>query len=166
MICEILYGKCEKIDGPRVRVSVPGYSGDAGLDCLLLQPCAGGPSVWCPPAVGDVVAVAVDTERLDDSLVLGVVYPDGKEPPKTGPKQAAVAFDEVYLGNPTPDKKCTRDDRLQAQLSAIKTALDTLVSVYNAHTHAVAEGVAAATTDQQTNEYSVGDTASDCVWVK
>lgn len=163
---DIRFGKCAAVNGPRIGVTIPGFSGDAGFECLLLQPCALGPSVWMPPAVGDVVVIALDEERLENSVVLGVVYPDGKMPPKTGQNQAAVAFDEVYLGNPTPDTKSPRDDRLQSQLSAIKSALDALVLTYNGHTHEVAEGVAAATENQQTNSYSVGDTASDCVYVR
>lgn len=162
----IRFGTCKSIDGARVRVVIPGFEGDAGIDCLLMQPCALGPSIWTPPAVGDVVVIALDEERLENSVVLGVIYPDGKTPPKTGQSQTAMTFSEVYLGNPTPDTKSPRDDRLQSQLSAIKSALDALVLTYNGHTHAVAEGVAAATENQQTNSYSVGNTASDCVYVR
>ena len=182
----IRFGTCKRIDGARVRVAIPGFSGDAGIDCLLMQPCAVGPSVWFPPAVGDVVVVAVDENRLEDSVVLGVVYPDAKTPPKSGENQAAVAFDEVYLGNPTPDTKVARDDKLQEQLKAIKSELDSFVSAYNAHTHTVVTVTAAdaaaiveaattglpaattmlagATTGQHAQGYSVGGTDCECVW--
>lgn len=185
---DIRFGKCTAVNGARIGVTIPGLSGDAGFECLLLQPCALGPSVWMPPAVGDVVVIALDEERLENSVVLGVVYPDAKTPPKTGRNQAAVTFSEVYLGNPTPDTKSPRDDRLQSQLSAIKSALDSLVSVFNSHNHTVATVSAAdaaaiveaaatvsiATTSMQTgspqplqqNSYSVGETASDCVWAR
>ena len=162
----IRFGTCKSVDGARVRVVIPGFEGDAGIDCLLMQPCAQGPSVWMPPAVGDVVVVAVDTERLDDSVVLGVVYPDGKLPPKMGNQEAAMQYKSVYIGDPVPGTKCPRDDRVQSQLTAIKSALDALVLTYNEHTHAVAESLAGVTENQQTNNYSVGDTASDCVYVR
>lgn len=183
----IRYGTCRAIKGPRIRVSLVGYSGDAAVECLLMQPCASGPSVWMPPAVGDVVVVWFDEERPEDSIVLGSVYPDGKNPPKNDPKQAAVAFDEVYLGNPTPGTKCPRDDKLQAQLSAIKSELDSFVAAYNAHTHTVATVTAAdaaaivaaaasgsvattamlaGPTTSHTQGYSVDATDSECVWVR
>ena len=183
----IRFGKCKSINGARVRVSLVGYSGDASVDCLLMQPCASGPSVWMPPAVGDVVVVWFDEDRPEDSVVLGSVYPDGKNPPKDGTKQAAVAFDEVYLGNPAPDTKCPRDDKLQAQLSAIKSELDSFVAAFNSHTHTIATVTAAdaaaivaaaatssvattamlaGPTTSHTQGYSVGATDSECVWVR
>ena len=177
---EIRFGKCTAVNGPRIGVTIPGFSGDAGFDCLLLQPCAQGPSVWCPPAVGDVVVIALDFDRLENSVVLGVVYPDAKQPPKNGPKQAAVAFDEVYLGSPAPDTKIARDDRVQAQLSAIKSELDAIKSAFSAHAHSLPAMVAGSTpvTAAPTGEgpgatgasavyaqgYTVGATACDCVW--
>ena len=183
----IRFGKCKSINGARVRVTLVGYSGEASVDCLLMQPCATGSAVWLPPAVGDVVVVWFDEDRPEDSVVLGSVYPDGINTPKDGPKQAAVAFDEVYLGNPTPGTKCPRDDKLQAQLSAIKSELDSFVAAYNAHTHTVAtvtaadaaaivaaasgSGVAttsmlAGPTASHTQGYSVEATDSECVWVR
>lgn len=183
----IRFGTCKSIDGARVRVVIPGFEGDAGIDCMLMQPCAQGPSVWMPPAVGDVVVVAVDTERLDDSVVLGVVYPDGKLPPKTGNSEAAMQYESVYIGDPVPDTKCPRDDLVQSQLAAIKSELDSFASAFNAHNHTVvtvtavdaaaivaaATSGAPATTSMQTGTptahaqgYSVGDTASDCVYVR
>lgn len=183
----IRFGKCKSINGARVGVSLVGYSGDAAVECLLMQPCASGPSVWMPPAVGDVVVVWFDEERPEDSIVLGTVYPDGVNTPKDGPKQAAVTFDEVYLGSPAPDTKCPRDDKIQAQLKAIKSELDSFVAAYNTHTHTVssvtaadaAAIVTAATsgsvattamltgpTASHTQGYSVAATDSECVWVR
>lgn len=183
----IRFGKCKSINGARIQVSLVGYSGDAAVECLLMQPCASGPSVWTPPAVGDVVVVWFDEERPEDSIVLGSVYPDAKMPPKSGENQAAVAFDEVYLGNPAPDTKCPRDDKLQAQLAAIKSELDSFVAAYNSHTHTVATVTAAdaaaivaaaasqsvattamlaGPTASHTQGYSVDATDSECVWVR
>ena len=162
----IKFGECKAVNGARVQVMVPGFSGNAVLDCLLMQPCAAGPSAWLPPAVGDVVVVAYDEDRPEDSVVLGVVYPDAKAPPKTGQSEACFAYERVYIGSPVPDTKCPRDDRVQSQLSAIKSELDAFVAAYNGHTHAVSGGAAAATAAQHAQGYSVGDTASDCVSVR
>lgn len=183
----IRFGKCKSINGARVRVSLVGYSGEASVDCLLMQPCAAGPSVWLPPAVGDVVVVWFDEDRPEDSVVLGSVYPDGVNTPKDGTKQAAAEFDEVYLGDPVPDTKCPRDDKLQAQLAAIKSELDSFVAAYNTHTHTVvtvtaadaaaivaaaasqsvaATSMLAGPTESHTQGYSVDATDSECVWVR
>lgn len=179
---DIRFGKCEHVNGARIRVTIPGYSGDAGFDCLLMQPCASGPAAWLPPAEGDVVVVAVDQERLENSVVLGAVYPDAVHPPKTKDTQAALAYDEVYLGKPVPETKIPRDDHVQAELSAIRSELDKIKTAFSAHVHALPPMVAgevpvaviptgtgpgntgaAPTYDQG---YSVGETATDCVWGK
>lgn len=184
----IMFGKCKSVDGPRVRVTLTGYSSDAAIECLLLQPCAQGPSVWLPPAVGDVVVVAYNEERPEDSVVLGTVYPDNRAAPKDGNTQAAFRYPEIYFGDPVPDTKASRDDRVQGQLNDIKAELDALTSAFNAHSHTVAtvtaldaaaivgaasSGVPAvvsmatgAPTASHEQSYTVGDTASECVWVR
>lgn len=176
----IVYGKCERISAPRATVRIPGFSGDAVFECLLMQPCVSGPLAWVPPAVGDVVVIALDEERLENSVVLGSVYPDAKNPPKGGQDQAAFGFSEVYLGNPTPDTKLSRDDKVQAELKSIKSELDAIKSAFSSHTHSLppmqagtynvvvlptGEGpgnTGASPTYAQ--GYAVGDTASECVW--
>lgn len=176
----IVYGKCERISAPRVTVRIPGFSGDAVFECLLMQPCVSGPSAWVPSAVGDVVVIALDEERLENSVVLGSVYPDAKNPPKAGQNQAAFEFSEVYLGNPTPDTKLPRDDKIQAELNAIKSELDAIKSAFSEHTHSLPPmqagtySVAVLPTGEGPGNtgaspayaqgYAVGDTASECVW--
>lgn len=184
----IMFGKCKSVDGPRVHVTLTGYSSDAVIECLLMQPCAQGPSVWLPPAVGDVVVVAYNEERPEDSVVLGVVYPDNRNAPKDGNAQAAFRYSEIYLGDPVPDTKASRDDRVQKELKDIKSELEALTSAFNAHSHTVAtvtaidaaaivgaasSGVPAvvsmatgAPIASHEQSYVVGNTASDCVWVR
>lgn len=176
----IVYGKCERISAPRATVRIPGFAGDAVFECLLMQPCVSGPAAWVPPAVGDVVVVALDEERLENSVVLGSVYPDAKVPPKAGQNQAAFEFSEVYLGNPTPDTKLPRDDKIQAELKAIKAELDAIKSAFSAHSHSLppmqagtfsvvvlptgeGPGITGAS-PTYAQEYVVGATASECVW--
>lgn len=176
----IVYGKCERISAPRVTVRIPGFSGDAVFECLLMQPCVSGPSAWVPSAVGDVVVIALDEERLENSVVLGSVYPDAKNPPKAGQNQAAFEFSEVYLGNPTPDVKLPRDDKIQAELNAIKSELDAIKAAFSGHVHALPpmQAGTAPVVVMPTGEgpgstgasplyaqgYAVGSTESECVW--
>ena len=186
----IKFGRVKGFSGARVTVALTGFDGDGVVEALLLQPCGvASPSVWMPPVVGDVVAVAFDDERPEDSLVLGVVYPDGKTPPKTGSGEIALQAGRVFIGDDVnATKACPRDDRLQSQLSAIKNELDAIARDYAAHTHTVAlvspadaaaivasaSSGAPATTAMQTgspspshsNGYAVGQTASDSVEVK
>lgn len=180
----ITFGRVQKVDGARVVVVVTGSGGDAPIDALLMQPCGvSGPSAWLPPSVGDVVVVSLDTERLEDSVVLGVVYPDGKTPPKTGGDEAAIQAGTVYLGSDVESAEaCPRDDRLQSELSKIKSELDAIKSAFSAHTHNIppltvtgavpsgpspvvaGPGVTAAA-PVYAQGYTVGDTASDSVKV-
>jgi hypothetical protein len=135
-----------------------------------------------------VVVVAYNEERPEDSVVLGTVYPDNRVAPKGGNAQAVFQFSEVYLGDPVPDTKASRDDRVQAQLNDIKAELDALTSAFNVHGHTVAtvtaidaaaivgaasSGVPAAVsmatgvpTASHEQSYTVGNTAAECVWVR
>ena len=135
----IVFGKITAVDGGRADVALTGYDGGAKIPPRLMQPCGvGGPSAWMPPSVGDTVVVSYDSERPEDSVVLGCVYPDGSRPPKTGHGEAAIEAGSVYLGSSVAAaQKCPRDDRLQQQLTQIKLELDALALAYNAHTHAV-----------------------------
>lgn len=163
-------------------LALTGYEGDAVIEAILLMPCGvAGPQAWLPPSVGDVVAVIYDAERPENSVVIGAVYPDGKNPPKTGADEIALQAGKVFIGDDVnATKPCPRDDRLQDQLKAIKNELDSFVSAYNSHVHTVpvltvhlettpnptaGPGTTAATTSR-TQTYSVGTTASDSVEVK
>lgn len=162
-------------------LALTGYEGEAVIEAILLMPCGvAGPRVWLPPSVGDVVAVLYDAERPENSVVVGVVYPDGKNPPKTGADEIALQAGKVFIGDDVSQTKpCPRDDRLQDQLKAIKSELDSFVSSYSFHTHQcaapgsptttplVAPGVPSTPAEPiHKNSYSVGSTASDSVEVK
>lgn len=178
----IKFAKVRKITGCRTMLALTGYEGEAVIEAILLTPCGvAGPQAWLPPSVGDVVAVLYDAERPENSVVVGAVYPDGKNPPKTGADEIALQAEKVFIGdNVSATKPCPRDDRLQNQLKAIKSELDSFVSAYNSHVHTVpvltvhlettpnptaGPGTTAATTSRA-QTYSVGSTASDSVEVK
>ena len=176
----IKFAKVRKIKGCRVMLALTGYEGEAVIEAILLMPCGvAGPQVWLPPSVGDVVAVLYDAERPENSVVVGAVYPDGKNPPKTGADEIALQAGKVFIGDDVSETKpCPRDDHVQDELKAIKSELDAFVSAYNSHVHTVpaltvtmtpspvaGPGTTAATTSR-TQTYSVGQTASDSVEVK
>lgn len=177
----IKFAKVRKITGCRIMLALTGYDGEAVIEAILLMPCGvAGPQVWLPPSVGDVVAVLYDTERPENSVVVGVVYPDGKNPPKTGADEIALQAGKVFIGDDVSQTKaCPRDDRLQDQLDAIKSELDAFASNYSLHTHQCAAPGSPTTTPlvepgvpstpalpMHENSYSVGSTASDSVEVK
>lgn len=177
----IKFAKVRKITGCRIMLALTGYEGEAVIEAILLMPCGvAGPQAWLPPSVGDVVAVLYDAERPENSVVVGVVYPDGKNPPKTGADEIAIQAKKVYIGDDVSQTKaCPRDDRLQDQLKAIKSELDAFASNYSLHTHQCAAPGSPTTTPlvspgvpstpvepMHENSYSVGSTASDSVEVK
>lgn len=181
----IQFGKVKSIAGARVVVSITGAGGACSVEALLVQPCGvSGPAVWLAPSVGDVVAVAFNAERPEDSVVLGVVYPDGKTPPKTGADEIAIQAGKVFIGDDVnATKPCPRDDHVQDELSKIKSELDAIKSAFSAHTHTVpaltvAGAVPAGTAPVVAGPgstgpapvyaqgYTVGATASDSVEVK
>lgn len=176
----IKFAKVRKITGCRIMLALTGYDGEAVIEAILLMPCGvAGPQVWLPPSVGDVVAVLYDAERPENSVVVGAVYQDGKNPPKTGADEIALQAGKVFIGDDVSETKpCPRDDHVQDELKAIKSELDAFVSAYNSHVHTVpaltvtmtpspvaGPGTTAATTSR-TQTYSVGQTASDSVEVK
>lgn len=167
MIRFLEYGKIESVENSRAVVLLSGYDGDARVDALIAFP-GGGSSVktWIPPQPGDVVAVIVDDERPEDSLVVGGLYVGGQSAPMNGEKIAFQA-PEVRFGASVSDaEKVARDDRVQVQLTAIKNALDALVEAFNSHTHPIPDGITSAPEIPASHGYSVGDTAADSVWVK
>jgi hypothetical protein len=165
----ILFGKVTRFSGARVTLELVGVAGNATIEALYLLPGSSAAQVWLPPAPGDVVAVAYNDERPEDSLVLGRVYADGDNPPRTGGSEVAIEAGKVYLGDDVNSTRpCSRDDHVQAELSAIKAELDKISVAFNAHTHiCAAVGAASATPNAgYNNGYSVGSTASDSVEVK
>lgn len=163
----IQYGEIVRVNAGVATVKLSGYDADAAVDVVLLQQ-GGGSSVksWIPPAAGDIVAVLVDGERPEDSVVLGGVYTDQQTPPKSG-DVIALQAKYVYIGSGMEGvQKASRDDHVQAELSKIKSELDALTSAYNNHTHVIPDGTTASPSVPHTQGYSVGSTASDSVYIK
>lgn len=171
MALELQYGEVIRSGGAQIRVSLSGFEADVAVDVKLLQP--GGFSAvksWIAPQAGDCVAVLVDTERPEDSVVLGGVYTDARGPIGTG-ETIVFQAPKVLLGSDVDTaKKASRDDHVQTELAAIKAALDALVSAFNDHIHGYLNGTNPANTAVPTNPatqtYTVGDTAADSVYVK
>lgn len=171
MALELQYGEVIRSGGAQIRVSLSGFEADVAVDVKLLQP-GGFSSVksWVAPQAGDCVAVLVDTERPEDSVVLGGVYTDARGPIGTG-QTIVFQASKVLLGSDVDTaKKASRDDHVQTELAAIKAALDALVSAFNDHIHEYLNGTNPANTAVPTNPatqtYTVGDTAADSVYVK
>ncbi|MBR2307211.1 MAG: hypothetical protein IKO51_08670 [Clostridia bacterium] len=180
----IKFAKVRKITGCRIMLALTGYDGEAVIEALLLMPCGvAGPQVWLPPSVGDVVAVLYDAERPENSVVVGVVYPDGKNPPKTGADEIAIQAKKVYIGDDvSATKPCPRDDHVQDELKAIKSELDAIKSAFSGHIHSLppmqagpytVTGLPSGEGPGNTGAgplyaqgYTVGSTASDSVEVK
>lgn len=171
MALELQYGEVIRSGGAQIRVSLSGYEADVAVDVKLLQP--GGFSAvksWIAPQAGDCVAVLVDTERPEDSVVLGGVYTDARGPVGTG-ATIALQAPRVYIGSDVDAaQKAARDDHVQAELAAIKAALDALVLAFNEHVHGYLNVTSPASTAVPTNPaaqtYTVGGTAADSVYVK
>lgn len=188
MALELQYGEVVETGGAQIRVKLSGYEADVALDVKLLQP-GGFSSVktWIAPQAGDCVAVLVDTERPEDSVVLGGVYTDARGPIGTG-ETIVFQASKVLLGSDVDtSKKASRDDHVQTELAKIKTELDLLTAAFNAHTHVVPAlvvlpppepptvpsqigvtepGTSATTTPPHEQSYTVGATAADSVYVK
>lgn len=188
MALELQYGEVIRSGGAQIRVSLSGYEADVAVDVKLLQP-GGFSSVksWVAPQAGDCVAVLVDTERPEDSVVLGGVYTDARGPIGTG-ETIVFQASKVLLGSDVDTaKKASRDDHVQTELAAIKAELDLLTAAFNAHVHAIpavsvsaasptpdlptrigitATGTSATTTPPHEQSYTVGATAADSVYVK
>lgn len=185
---DLQYGEIVSVKDGRATVRLAGYEADAAIDMVLLQP-GGGSSVktWLAPQPGDCVAVLLNTERLDESCVVGGVYTDAQSAPKSG-GVAAIQASYVYIGSSMEGvQKASRDDHVQSELAKIKAALDALTASYNAHVHTVpalavlpppdpptvlgqigitSPGSTATGTPQHAQTYAVGDTAADSVYVK
>ncbi len=188
MALELQYGEVIRSGGAQIRVSLSGYEADVAVDVKLLQP-GGFSSVksWIAPQAGDCVAVLVDTERPEDSVVLGGVYTDARGPIGTGDTIVFPAT-KVLLGfDVDTAKKASRDDHVQTELAAIKSALDALTAAFNAHVHTIPAiavlpppdpptvtgqigvtepGTSATTAPPFVQPYVVGATACDSVYIK
>lgn len=168
---DLQYGEIVSVKNGRAIVRLAGYEADAAIDMVLLHP-GGGSSVktWLAPQPGDCVAVLLNTERLDESCVVGGVYTEAQTAPKSG-GVAAIQASYIYIGSSMDGiQKASRDDHVQSELSKIKAALDALVSAFNEHIHEYLNVTSPANTAVPTNPttqaYTVGATAADSVYVK
>lgn len=184
----LVYGKVKGIKPPRVTVQLTGIEGDAELECMLLQP--GGQSddqrQWTAPLDGDIVAVLYDSERPEVSLILGGVYSDTQEVPSgdgvsiqtknievKASGDVIVRAKTVKVGkNMNSLHEAARSDLVNGELKNIKSALDTIVSQFNSHTHlSTAVGTptsAPASSIPPTtmgNTYVAGTSACDSVFI-
>ena len=158
--------------GSRVSISIADGFGEFETTTAYLVAPGGAAQVqtWMPPAVGDQVLVISDSDRPDLPYVMGTVWTDKQSPSITAPDQVLLkAPGGVTLVDSSGAQPITRDDRLQNDLNAIKSALDALANQIATHTHAVAGVVAgpAAVTSAPSgvgsNAYSPGSTACDLV---
>lgn len=164
----LLYGEIINIKSGRAEVKLTGYEDDASLSAILLQP-AGGSSVktWMPPQAGDVVAVLYNDERPEDSAVVGGVYTDAQNPPKSG-AEIALQAPAVYAGDSMNGvQKVARDDHVQTELGAIKSQFDAVYAAFKTVQTALSvAGLMPAEPPIYTNTYTPGQTAADSVYVK
>lgn len=163
----VLFGEIVQVDAGRASVRLAGYESDGVIEAVLLQ-AGGGSSVktWTPPQAGDIVAVAYDEERPEDSIVLGGIYTDAQTPPKTG-AEIALQASAIYLGESMSGiQRASRDDHVQAELTAIKAELEQIAVAFGKVQTALA-GLGVVIPDPfYTPGYTVGETAADSVWVK
>lgn len=179
------FGIIQSVDGGRVAVNIPGFNdGVAQLSsALLLQPCGQGKTqTWMPPGAGDTVAVIVNEERPEDSLVIGGVYGESQKPVIGSNNETALKAQKITIGNDVNDvSQAVRDDLLQAQLNDIKAALDALKTAFTSHVHPIvavpvttgtppvpvgmASGATGQTTTPVTKIYTVGNTHAASVYV-
>lgn len=161
----LTFGKIVSVSSGRARVRLAGYAEDVCIDMLFLQPAGtSSVTVWMPPQSGDLVAVAFNEERPEDSVVLGSVFADGQDAPRSD-QSLAMQAPAVYLGaSMTGTQKASRDDHVQAELASIKGQLDAIATTLSAVVTAFSSlGV---TIPGYTNTYAPGATASDSVYIK
>lgn len=195
------FGTIEAVRPPRVDVRLLSYNGESTIKNALVLSCGGqstaGTASWVNFAPGDVVACLVDDERPENALILGGVYGDAQTVPDGAGVGVSSAGDvkikapSVWLGQsvaaPSAVKTC-RDPLVQSELENIQFVLNSLISLYNSHTHSITvmsptdsaaivasatSGVPAplsscatsSTTSSQSETYDPGETASNSVYV-
>lgn len=195
------FGTIEAVRPPRVDVRLLSYNGESTIKNALVLSCGGqstaGTASWVNFAPGDVVACLVDDERPENALILGGVYgdaqtvPDGVGVGVSSAGDVKIKAPSVWLGQsvdaPSAVKTC-RDPLVQSELEKIQFVLNSLISLYNSHTHSImvmsptdssaivasassgvpaplASCVTISTTSSQSETYDIGETASNSVYV-
>lgn len=173
----LVFGKVKGVSGARVEVELTGYEENGVIEAVLLQPCGQGASqTWMAPNAGDVVAVLLDDQHAENSVVLGGIYGDSQSPVVTDSEEVAIKGKTVYIGDIADNNVpyASRDDRVQHELEAIETALRALCNAFVLHQHAVSTtgtaaaqtGTATFTTTTISDRYTAGSTAADSVKIK
>lgn len=182
----IKFGTVAAVKAPRLDVRLYGFEDDAVFSGLLLVTPGGQTptsSTWVAPAVGDVVAVLVDDETPENSIVLGGVYRDTDDPGGGSGDQVAHAkkiyadvSDSVSIKSPMtkigsvadPKNFAARADYVEDQLKAIEDALSDFITEFNFHRHLVgdAPGITTAPTSTLESEYEAGSVAASSVKIE
>lgn len=162
----LLIAKVTGNNAERLKIEVVDGFGKYSVDNAIIVAPAGQAKaqVWAAPSTGDQVLAIIDDTRPDLVYCLGAIWPDGKAPTTTDPEHILLQAPSGVTLVATADAKfITRDDRLQSQLSDIKTMLDDVKAKFNSHVHATPAGAADKTLTPVTAAYVVGSTATDKV---
>lgn len=164
----LIFGRVKSQSKGRISVILPGFLKDVTVDALALVGGQDGVQTWASFNTGDLVAVLMDEEHPENAVVLGGVWTDSGVPASAEKGEVAVRASKVSAFKSTPASlsSATRDDRLQQELAHIKGALDALVNAFNTHLHSSPAGATSAPTIPATNQYTVGKTASDVVFIE
>ena len=159
----LLIAKVTGNNAERLKLEVVDGFCKYGIDNAIIVAPAGQAKaqIWAAPSTGDQVLAIIDDTRPDLVYCLGAIWPDGKAPTTTDPNHILLqAPSGVTLVATKDAKSIPRDDRLQSQLTDIKSALDALKNAVNTHTHA-SHGTPTAPPFE--HGYTVGATATDKV---
>ena len=159
----LLIAKVTGNNAERLKLEVVDGFGKYSVDNAIIVAPAGQAKaqIWAAPSTGDQVLAIIDDTRPDLVYCLGAIWPDGKAPTTTDPEHILLQAPSGVTLVATADAKfITRDDRLQSQLTALKSALDALKTAINTHVHAT---LGAAIATPIAHGYTVGATATDKV---
>lgn len=164
----LIFGRVKSQNGGRISVLLAGFLKDVEVDALALVGGQDGVQTWASFSAGDLVAVLMDEEQPENAVVLGGVWTDSGVPASAESGEIAVKAGKISAFNSTPASlsAASRDDKIQQELNSIKVALDTLVQAFNTHTHPSPSGATSTPTVPATNQYAVGKTASDVVFIE
>ena len=162
----LLIAKVTGNAGERLKLEVVDGFGKYSVDNAFIVAPAGQAKaqVWAAPSTGDQVLAIIDDVRPDLVYCLGAIWPDGKAPTTTDPSHILLQAPSGVTLVATADAEfIPRDDRLQSQLTDIKSALDVLENAVNKHTHAAHGAPTSPPAPPFEHGYSVGATATDKV---
>lgn len=162
----ILLGTVTANKGQRLGIkSSDGFGDFEAPEAFIIAPGgAGKVQAWMPPSKGDQVLCLIDDERPDLVYVLGALWTNDQAPTITAPDQILLqAPGGITLAGSEGAQAIPRDDHVQAELDKIKTMLDDVKNMFNAHVHVTPTGAAEKTITPVTAAYTKGATATDKV---